>query len=234
MPKKMGVNSKAEAARERRSAEESDRRQRAERAKEEEYWREAEGSKSRAARRREEEAEKRAEAAARKAENRRLAEAEAAAVASAVSKTDVRKANRVGAPAPKVTEAELVRRREEERLRLEREAEAAKKRAARTAEEEEYERVVLVANTNRDDSVIEASGVDEAIVRLSLVDTDAALPADRHPERRLKASFKAFEEAELPRLKEEKPGLTLKQYKDMIWKLWKKSPDNPLNKSTKN
>uniref|UniRef100_A0A453CN39 Coiled-coil domain-containing protein n=2 Tax=Aegilops tauschii subsp. strangulata TaxID=200361 RepID=A0A453CN39_AEGTS len=141
-----------------------------------------------------------------------------------------RKANRVGAPAPKVTEAELVRRREEERLRLEREAEAAKKRAARTAEEEEYERVVLVANTNRDDSVIEASGVDEAIVRLSLVDTDAALPADRHPERRLKASFKAFEEAELPRLKEEKPGLTLKQYKDMIWKLWKKSPDNPLNK----
>ena len=39
----------------------------------------------------------------------------AAAVASAVSKTDVRKANRVGAPAPKVTEAELVRRREEER-----------------------------------------------------------------------------------------------------------------------
>ena len=149
-----------------------------------------------------------------------------------MSKTDARKANRVGAPAPKVTEAELVRRREEERLRLEREAEAAKKRAARTAEEEEYERVVLVANTNRDDSIIEASGVDEAIVRLSLVDTDAALPADRHPERRLKASFKAFEEAELPRLKEEKPGLTLKQYKDMIWKLWKKSPDNPLNKAT--
>lgn len=39
----------------------------------------------------------------------------------------------------------------------------------------------------------------------------------------------AFEEAELPRLKEEKPGLTHNQYKDMIWKLWKKSPDNPLN-----
>ncbi|KQJ84037.1 coiled-coil domain-containing protein 124 [Brachypodium distachyon] len=230
MPKKMGVNSKAEAARERRSAEESDRRQRAERAKEEEYWREAEGSKSRAARRKEEEAEKRAEAAARKAENRRLAEAEAAA-ASAPSKTDARKAARVAAPAPKVTEAELVRRREEERLRLEREAEAAKKRAARTAEEEEYERTILVANTNRDDSIIEASSVDEAIVRMSIVDSEAALPADRHPERRLKASFKAFEEAELPRLKEEKPGLTLKQYKDMIWKLWKKSPDNPLNKA---
>ncbi|KAI4990992.1 hypothetical protein ZWY2020_039363 [Hordeum vulgare] len=52
------------------------------------------------------------------------------AVASAVSKTDVRKASRVSAPAPKVTKADLVRRREEERLRLERKAEAAKKRAA--------------------------------------------------------------------------------------------------------
>jgi hypothetical protein len=41
--------------------------------------------------------------------------------------------------------------------------------------------------------------------------------------------MQAFEEAELAKLKEEKPGLTLHQYKDMIWKLWKKSPDNPLN-----
>lgn len=41
--------------------------------------------------------------------------------------------------------------------------------------------------------------------------------------------MQAFEETELPKLKIEKPGLTLNQYKDMIWKLWKKSPDNPLN-----
>lgn len=41
--------------------------------------------------------------------------------------------------------------------------------------------------------------------------------------------MQAFEEAELAKLKEEKPGLTLHQYKDMIWKLWKKSPDNLLN-----
>lgn len=41
--------------------------------------------------------------------------------------------------------------------------------------------------------------------------------------------LQAFEDAELARLKEEKPGLTRTQYKDMIWKNWKKSPDNPLN-----
>lgn len=44
-----------------------------------------------------------------------------------------------------------------------------------------------------------------------------------------KLCSQAFQEAELAKLKEEKPGLTLHQYKDMVWKMWKKSPDNPLN-----
>nr|GMC87405.1 coiled-coil domain-containing protein 124-like [Ipomoea batatas] len=106
------------------------------------------------------------------------------------------------------------------------EGEEEKKRQSRIAEEEEYERVVLVTNTNRDDSIIEARTVDEALAHMTIADN---LPVDKHPEKRLKASFKAFEEAELRRLKEEKPGLTHTQYKDLIWKLWKKSPDNPLN-----
>ena len=114
------------------------------------------------------------------------AEAEAAAAAASAS-----------APS-KVTEAELARRREEKSLRLEREAEAAKKRAARVAEEEEYERVVLVANTNRDDSIIEARSVEEAIARMSVVDPQAALPADKHPERRLKSSFKVHQNSSFP------------------------------------
>ncbi|GJN09192.1 hypothetical protein PR202_ga27174 [Eleusine coracana subsp. coracana] len=238
MPKKMGVNSKAEAARARRGAAEAERRDREARAQEDAYWQAAEGPKSRSARRREEDTEKRAEAAARRAENRRLAELEQQQVAAAARRPD-RKGARVSGPAvPKVTEAELLRRREEERLRLQREAEAAKKRQARTTEAEEYERVVLVANTNRDDSIIEARSVEDAIAKMSIA-REPALPPDRHPERRLKVSYKvwsfhsvltqAFEEAELAKLKEEKPGLTLHQYKDMIWKLWKKSPDNPLN-----
>ncbi|KAK3193032.1 hypothetical protein Dsin_024342 [Dipteronia sinensis] len=225
MPKKMGVNSKAEVARARKSATESERKDRESREKEEQYWREAEGAKSRAAKKREDEAEKRAEAAARKAEAKRLAELEEKELEKAMKKPD-KKANRVSVPVPKVTEAELQRRREEEQADLAKKAEEAKKRHARTAAEEEYERMVLVTNTNRDESVIEARSVEEALEKMVVADS---LPVDRHPERRLKASFKAFEEAELPRLKEEKPGLTHNQYKDMIWKLWKKSPDNPLN-----
>ncbi|CAN6285804.1 unnamed protein product [Urochloa humidicola] len=98
-----------------------------------------------------------AQAAAR----RRLAELEQQQLDAAARRPD-RKAARMGGPTvPKVTEAELARRREE-RLRLPREAEAARKRQARTADEEEYGRVVLVANTNRDDSVIEARSVEAA------------------------------------------------------------------------
>ena len=47
--------------------------------------------------------------------------------------------------------------------------------------------LVLVSNTNRDDFVIEARSLDDAITQMTIVDS---LPPDRHPERRLKASFK--------------------------------------------
>ncbi|KAH7835640.1 hypothetical protein Vadar_028244 [Vaccinium darrowii] len=221
----MGVNSKAEEARARKNATEADRKDRESREKEDQYWREAEGAKSRAAKKREEEAEKRAEALARKAEARRIAEQEEKELEKAGKKPD-KKAARVSIPVPKVTEAELRRRREEEQAELAKRADEAKRRQSRTQGEVEYDKIVLVANTNRDDSSIEARSVEDAIAKMVVTDS---LPVDRHPERRLKASFKAFEEAELPRLKEEKPGLTHTQYKDMIWKLWKKSPDNPLN-----
>ncbi|KAL3624362.1 hypothetical protein CASFOL_033178 [Castilleja foliolosa] len=226
MPKKMGLNSKAEAARARRSATEADRKDRETKEKEEQYWREAEGAKSRAAKKREEEAEKRAEAAAKKAEVRRLAEQEEKDLEKSLRKPD-KKADRVSVPVPKVTEAELRRRREEEQALLQRRVEEDKKKQSRIADEEEYERMVSVENTNRDDSKLEARSVAEALAQMTVVES---LPVDKHPEKRLKASFKGFEEAELPKLKEEKPGLTHTQYKDMIWKLWKKSPDNPLNK----
>lgn len=186
MPKKMGVNSKAEEARARKTATEAERKEREAREKEEQYWRDAEGNKSRAAKKREDESEKRAEAAARRAEARRLAELEEKELEKSMKKPD-KKANRVSIPVPKVTEAELIRRREEEQAALKKKADESKKRQSRTAEEEEYERLVLVTNTNRDDSIIEARTVEDAIAHMTVADS---LPVDRHPERRLKASFK--------------------------------------------
>ncbi|XVE67229.1 hypothetical protein DITRI_Ditri08aG0143300 [Diplodiscus trichospermus] len=55
-----------------------------------------------------------------------------------------KKANCMSIPVPKVTEAELQRRREEEQAEMAKKAEEVKKRQSRTAAEEEYERNVLI------------------------------------------------------------------------------------------
>jgi hypothetical protein len=52
---------------------------------------------------------------------------------------------------------------------------------------------------------------------------------DKHPEKRVKAAFKEYEDINLPRLKAENPNLRLSQLKQMLKKDWMKSPDNPLN-----
>eukprot|EP00249_Psilotum_nudum_P017264 c26239_g1_i1 orf=192-887(-) len=227
MPKKLGVNSKAEEARARKATALADKKERDGKEKEDAYWRELEGPKSKAVKKREEEAEKRAEAVAKKAELKKLAEEEEKELDKYGRRVD-KKSARVAVPVPKVTAAELARQKEQERLQIQAQQEDAKKRASRMADTEEYESIVLVQNTNRDEDLVDAHSIDTALAQMTVA-TD--LPPDRHPERRLKASFKAFEEVELPRLKEEKPGLTHRQYKDMIFKLWKKSPDNPMNQA---
>ncbi len=57
---------------------------------------------------------------------------------------------------------------------------------------------------------------------------------DKHPEKRMKAAYLAFEEVNLPRLKAENPNMRLSQLKQMLKKDWAKSPDNPLNQRLAN
>lgn len=54
---------------------------------------------------------------------------------------------------------------------------------------------------------------------------------DKHPEKRMKAAYTAFEERRLKELKIEHSTLRLTQLKQMIFKEWQKSPENPLNMS---
>lgn len=49
--------------------------------------------------------------------------------------------------------------------------------------------------------------------------------------RRMRAAWLAYEARELPLLQQDKPNLKKSQYKDMLWKSWQKSPDNPLNQA---
>ncbi|UYV80886.1 hypothetical protein LAZ67_19002099 [Cordylochernes scorpioides] len=71
----------------------------------------------------------------------------------------------------------------------------------------------------------QARSVTEAIQILDSGNT----AMDRHPERRLKAAYQAFEDQHLEQLKKENPNLRLSQLKQMLKKEWQKSPENPLN-----
>ena len=55
--------------------------------------------------------------------------------------------------------------------------------------------------------------------------------AEKHPEKRIKAAYAAYEEQHLPVLKAEFPNLRLSQLKQMLKKDWMKSPENPLNQA---
>lgn len=72
---------------------------------------------------------------------------------------------------------------------------------------------------------IDASGIDAALSSMKL----ASGVVDDHPEKRMKALHKAFEEKMMPEMKKEYPGLKRSQYLEKIFILWKKSPENPMN-----
>jgi hypothetical protein len=52
---------------------------------------------------------------------------------------------------------------------------------------------------------------------------------EKHPERRFKGALAAFEERELPNFKKDNPGLRLTQLKEIMYKAFQKSPENPFN-----
>ena len=190
MPKKMGTNSKAEEARARKAEAHVEKKVKEEKQKEEMYWKDAEGPASKAAKKREEEAERKAEAAAKKLEAKKLAEQEERELEKYGKRVD-KKTTRVAVPVPKVTAAELAKRKEEEQAALEAQAAAAKKKELRMSNPDEYEKLVGVANLNREDDLVDARDLESALAQIGTLNAPE-LPADRHPERRLKASYKVF------------------------------------------
>lgn len=79
-------------------------------------------------------------------------------------------------------------------------------------------------------SALNASGIDNALDALTLTSgSDGKI--DKHPERRFKAAYAAFEERRLEEMDADGSGqgLRLQQRKDKIRKEFEKSPDNPFN-----
>ena len=82
----------------------------------------------------------------------------------------------------------------------------------------------LLKQRQLEEGEVDARSVEEAITVLG-----GAAAVEKHPEKRVKAAYAAYEERELPRLKAENPNLRLSQLKQILRKDWMKSPENPLN-----
>lgn len=81
---------------------------------------------------------------------------------------------------------------------------------------------------------LSASGIDNALDALSLTAKGGGVSTkdvERHPERRVKAAYSAYEERRLPEVKKENPGLRQQQMKHLIFREFQKSPENPMNQT---
>ncbi|KAL1303406.1 hypothetical protein AAFC00_006798 [Neodothiora populina] len=74
---------------------------------------------------------------------------------------------------------------------------------------------------------LNATGIDNALDALSIT-AGSNDKIDKHPERRFKAAYAAFEEKRLAEMEDEK-GLRRNQKVDRIRKEFEKHPDNPFN-----
>lgn len=75
---------------------------------------------------------------------------------------------------------------------------------------------------------LNASGIDNALDALSLTNKDTS-KVEKHPERRFKAAYAAFEARRMPEIEEENPGLRRQQRMDLCRKEFDKSEENPFN-----
>lgn len=128
------------------------------------------------------------------------------------------------APEPKVTRAQIQARQEQRRKEESEGATALPKGVVVGPDLMENPNHLLRDRLERGE--VEARTVEEAIDVLRVSSQDKT---DKHPEKRMKAAYAAFEERELPRLKQENPNLRQSQVKQLLRKEWLKSPENPLN-----
>jgi len=207
-------------ARARKDAQKSEQHEKEVREKEDRYWADDDKSVVKKQQRKEEQEKKRQQVAEKKKENARLYDEEQSKLPSRASATSKPAAKTP--TAPKVTVASIeAMRQEETRRRTEQQREQEERTNRVEVPPEEIEENLNRVNS---DAVI-ASNVDEAIKALSLSEQDQA---DRHPEKRMRAAYNAFEERRLPELKQEYPTLRLSQLKQMLIKEWAKSPENPI------
>ncbi|KAL6452413.1 adh NAD-dependent alcohol dehydrogenase [Candida maltosa Xu316] len=111
----------------------------------------------------------------------------------------------------------------------------AKNRGAEKVAQRRTGKIDDFLDFNKDIPELSASGLDSALEALALTSQCGGVSnkdIDRHPERRVKAAYNAYEEKRLAEVRKENPGLRLNQIKNLIFKEFQKSPENPMNQDT--
>ncbi|CEM33170.1 unnamed protein product [Vitrella brassicaformis CCMP3155] len=221
----LGVNQKAVEARSRKAAAQAEKVAAEQARREDEYWRDDDKTATRIRERKEATEQRNQEQNRRKMEKKELLEAEERAMSKLGKKAN---------PVKKMTRAEIAQRAL---------LAAAAKPHAESTKPTTVDEMPLEPNINqllrqqqleaeeRGDIVVEASGLDEAVSALSVGASSAGVATDLHPERRVKAVFKAYEDEWMPRLQQENPSLKRSQLQQLLWKQWKKAPENPFNQT---
>ncbi|XP_058813509.1 coiled-coil domain-containing protein 124 [Topomyia yanbarensis] len=206
MPKKMGLNTKAVEARERKAEAKMVQKEKAAKAAEDALWADDDKQLAKKKKQKEDEERKRAEQLRKKAEAKALLEQEMSSIQTAPKMS-----------AQKITRSQIDAEVEKRNRAIEAVNNPPKIVAPKV--------IPLEHNLNRVMADTEvAQTIDQALAVLSVKDGD-----DRHPEKRMKAAYKAYEDEQLPILKQEYPSLKLSQLKQMIFKNWQKAPQNPMN-----
>ncbi|CDS41516.1 coiled coil domain containing protein 124 [Echinococcus multilocularis] len=214
MPKKFGTNTKSQEARERKEAAKELQKAKEAKAEEDAYWEENDKHVNRKLQRKDEREAKRVEAMKKRQELRKLHDEEMRSLQGASAKTPASNPN-------KLTQAQIAAARA--RLNAQLAALAPKRDVDNLAP--------LMENPNRvADDVIEARTVEDAIKALNVTGDS---PTEKHPERRLKAAYLAYEEKMLPELRKEYPGMRHSQLTQMIFKSFQTAPENPKNQAHK-
>ncbi|NP_001188180.1 coiled-coil domain-containing protein 124 [Ictalurus punctatus] len=205
MPRKFqGENSKSAAARARKAEAKAAADAKEQQELEDALWQESDKHVLKKEQRKDEREKKRLEALERKRENQRLLDEE-----------DLRlKGKQTRETLSKMTRAQIEQNLDREQAL--KETETKEKSNLEMPLEENINHIILEEESART--------IEDAIAMLSTKED-----LDRHPERRMKAAYAAFEEANMPRLKMENPNMRLSQLKQQLKKEWTKSPENPLN-----
>jgi len=214
MPKKFqGENSKAATARARKAEAKAVADARKKKEEDDALWQETDKHVLKKEQRKDDKEKRRMDLLERKKENQRLLDEENARL-----KGRAQKEAQLGG---KVTRAQIEEtlQQEQEQQQQQQQLKPKEKSHLDTPLEENVNRIIPEEGTE------EARTIEDAIAVLSTGPEEL----DRHPERRMKAAFASYEEANMPRLKKENPNMRLSQLKQQLKKEWMKSPENPLN-----